>query len=296
MKLGRLLAVALLVVGSACSDEPRTEATSGEPSPEVSAHDGAGGADTSDGDRAAGTKKDADRAAPGSRARGAGSTGASGTDSNETGAEDDSSSAYVPAQGTYSYEQSGFEEFCDAATCDRQDLPPTQTVRTSYAGGSDRNVIVVTEARASSNRVTRTTTKHTPEGAWITNVRVKFSYEGVTFDNSYQPDPPVEAVRYPLRSGDRWSGEWRDSTSGEYSIAVGDKEAVTVGDSTVQAFPLLTVTTFHGELDGKATVTVWIDPATAAPVKMEGRLRAKSVFGTYRTEFSAVLESAPRYR
>lgn len=213
----------------------------------------------------------------------------------EEGAEDDSSSAYYPASGTYVYTQSGYEEFCDTSGCDKADLPSTQDVKTTHKERSSDTVIVVTEARSSDSRLTRTTTAYSAERALITNVQVKFNYEGFQFDNSYQPDPPVESVRYPLRSGRSWSGTWNDSTSGDYSIDIGPARGVSVGGQVVQAYPLRTQTTFRGEFDGTADIQVWIDPATAAVVKMSGELRVESVFGSYHTEFTATLRSAPGY-
>lgn len=242
-----------------------------------------------------------DRNAPGAAkkdvppgtSKGDGTSG--GESGGEGGGEDDYSSAYYPAAGTYVYEQSGYEEFCDSSSCDKEDLPPSQDVKTTHKDRSGDSVTVVTEARSSDSRLTRTTTTHSPANALITNVQVKFNYEGFQFDNSYQPDPPVESIRYPLRSGMSWSGMWKDSTSGDYSIEVGAKRSVSVGGRTVQAYPLRTQTTFRGEFDGTADVTVWIDPATAAIVKMSGELQVKSVFGSYHTEFTATLQSAPGY-
>jgi hypothetical protein len=227
-----------------------------------------------------------------------GSKGASSTKSSATteGGEDDSSSAWYPQRGIYTYDQSGFEEFCDASSCEKQDLPPTQDVKASYKSRSSGEVVVVTEARASDSRFVRTTTRHTAQGAFVTDVYLKFDYEGVSFNNSYQPRPPVETLRLPLRAGMRWAGEWEDKTSGNYQIRVGEKEAVSVGGRSVQAFRLHTVTHFRGEFDGSAIVTVWIDPATLAPVKTMGNLDVKSFFGEYRSEFSATLSSAPGYR
>ena len=229
------------------------------------------------------------------RKKGPGVAAGGGSATEDGGGEDDGSSAFAPAPGTYVYDQSGFEEFCDATECERQDLPPTQEVATSHKDGSGEAVVVVTEADSSDSRYTKTTTRHTRRHALITNVQVRFNYEGFSFNNSYQPDPPVEAVRYPLREGSSWSGEWKDSTSGEYSIDVGASRSVTVGNATVQAYPVRTRTTFSGEFEGNADVITWIDPATAAVVKIEGELRVKSVFGRYASEFSATLRSAPGY-
>lgn len=293
MKLRLLASFLVVAVGlGACSSEPTDASDPGEPkagetfrTPDEIARRSAKDArakNVADGSR--GPKKSGDdRRADGGRG------------GDQEGAEDDSSSAYYPAAGTYVYAQSGYEEFCDTSSCNKKDLPPTQDVKTSHKQRSGDPVTVVTEAKSSDSRSTRTTTTHSPANALITDVRVKFNYQGFQFENSYQPDPPVESVRYPLRSGMSWSGMWKDSTSGDYSITVGARRSLAVGGGTVQAYPLRTQTTFRGEFDGSADVTVWIDPATAAIVKMSGELQVKSVFGSYHTEFTATLQSAPGY-
>ncbi|MDQ3963954.1 MAG: hypothetical protein M3277_08615 [Actinomycetota bacterium] len=212
------------------------------------------------------------------------------------GGEDDGSSSWYPQQGVYTYAQSGWEEFCDATNCDKHDLPSTQEVKTTYKERSANVVVVVTEAEASDNRFVRTTTRHTPDGAFVTNVYIKFDYQNTSFNNSYEPEPPVEVLRLPLESGMNWSGEWSDRTSGDYEIEVGERSSVKVGGRMVQAFPLRSVTHFRGDFDGTSTVTVWIDPATAAIVKTKGGIDVDSFFGRYRSEFSATLRDGPSYR
>jgi hypothetical protein len=284
-------AVMVALVVSACSGEPSGVADATGPTPDASfktkdegttrsaGQGGQKGSKAEGNDRAEGTKRSA----------------SGGGDGGE-GSEDDNSSSYYPAAGIYAYAQSGYEEFCDASRCEREDLPPTQEVKTSYQQSAGASVTVVTEARGSDSRLTRTTTKHSRDQALITNVRVKFNYEGFEFDNSYQPDPPVEAIRFPLDNGMSWTGSWRDSTSGDYSIRVGPLEEVDVGGRAVQAFQVHTKTTFRGEFEGDADVRIWIDPATAATVKMSGELHLKSMFGSYNSEFSGTLRSGPGYR
>lgn len=219
----------------------------------------------------------------------------SGDGATAEGGEDDASSSWYPGKGVYTYGQTGWEEFCDATSCEKQDLPPTQEVKTFYDSLSSNEVVVVTEAEASRSRFVRTTTRHTPKGAFVTEVYLRFNYEGVSFNNSYQPEPPVEIVRLPLRAGMKWSGEWKDDTSGDYAIDVDPREAVSVGGRTVQAFPLHAVTHYRGEFDGSSTTTVWVDPATAAVVKTVGEISVESFFGKYRSNFRATLRSGPGY-
>lgn len=284
-----VIAAVFLLAGCA-SGEP---AGSAAPDAEESATDEPKERDRPDGESRTARRK----LRPGAEAGGSGPRGggASAEEGTEEGAEDDGSSAFAPGAGTYIYSQSGSEEFCDASSCERKELPPTQDVETTHERRSEDEVVVVTRADSSTSRSTTTTTRYTRAGGLITNVRVRFAYEGFRFDNSYQPDPPVESLRYPLRKGSRWTGSWDDSTSGRYTISVGGPTSVTVGSMTVQAYPVRTETTFEGEFDGSADVTTWIDPATAAIVKLEGEIDVKSVFGRYSSEFAATLRSGPGY-
>ena len=285
-------ALCVLVVLGACSAEQQASPDTSEVESESPAG-GATAANKDDTKRSPGARPG--RQGPDDKKKGPGVAAGGGSATEDGGGEDDGSSAFAPAAGTYIYAQSGFEEFCDATECERQDLPPTQEVATSHKDGSGEEVVVVTEAESSDSRYTKTTTRHTHRHALITNVQVRFNYEGFSFNNSYQPDPPVESVRYPLQEGSSWSGEWKNNTSGDYSIAVGASRSVMVGNATVQAYPVRTRTTFTGEFEGTADVITWIDPATAAVVKIEGELRVTSVFGRYASEFSATLRSAPGY-
>ena len=241
-------------------------------------------------------KNDRGRERGGSSVAGKGASKTQRDPTRETAGEDDASSTFYPAAGTYTYDQKGSEQFCDASSCEEQDLPPTQVVRTTHGSSRGGEVVVITNAKASNSRSVRTQTTHSREGAFITNVRIHFEYQGFTFNNSYQPSPPVEAVRLPLRKGAAWQGRWQDSTSGDYNVDVGAVSSVSVAGGTVQAFPLHTVTNFRGEFEGRADVTVWIDPATSAIVRTQGEIRVKSVFGSYFTRFDSTLRSAPGYR
>lgn len=290
-----LLAVLVLVFG-ACSDVQRPTADDDAAIEEKRETDeDSGQAKTDDKQQ---EKSRGDRSKRPRSQKAASSSESEGDDGSggEEAAEDDGSSRYAPSPGLYTYSQTGFEEFCDATSCEREDLPPRQKVQTYYEGTKGGSLIVVTEARSSQNRFTKTTALHSPQHAKITKVHVRINYEGFSFENTYRPDPPVESVRYPLRAGETWSGSWQDSTSGDYKVSVGQKQTVEAAGSTVQAFPVETTTTFRGEIQGRARVVVWIDPATAAVVKSEGSAELKSVFGRYNTTFATALREGPDYR
>ncbi len=239
----------------------------------------------------------ASKARPRDRAGRSGAVGRSGEDAYTEGpSEDDQSSALFTAAGDYVYRQTGYERFCDAATCEREELPDRQSVKVTVKRRTSDSAVVVAEAEASGNRMMRTTTRFTRRVASVTDVYARFSYQGFTFENSYRPDPPVESLRFPLSGGQSWAGRWRDSTSGTYNFKVTGREQIAVGGRAVQAFKIVYDMTFRGEFNGTSEGTVWVDPATRVAVATSGRLDLRSSFGRYTTEGRTQLTSGPRYR
>ena len=202
--------------------------------------------------------------------------------------------ALAPAAGSYVYSQSGFEEFC-AAGCDRQPLPKRQVIETTVPQRSAARATVVTEAKASNSRMARTTTRYTRAGAFVTQVYVRFSYAGYSFERTYRPQPEVESLRFPLTPGASWSGTWEGKVSGSYSMSVVGRETTTVSGRAVKTFKVETSTRFRGDFDGRAHATLWIDPRTKALVKTAGNLNVESAYGRYATGFATTLSSGPGY-
>ena len=202
--------------------------------------------------------------------------------------------ALFPASGTYVYSQGGYEEFC-AGTCDRQELPPRQSVTSSLTGRGPSSAVVVTNMRASRGRLTRTTTRYSRASADITEVHIKFTYSGYEFNQTYRPKPPVPSLRFPMAKGDRWAAGWTGDVSGDYQASVVGKEAVKVGGRSVQAMRVETTTNFRGDFEGTANATIWVDPKTKAVVRTAGNLSVDSSFGSYSTGFVTTLSSGPGY-
>ncbi len=269
----------------ASESTPGAEAATSSPEPTDggTGKDGSDGGEDSGGDASAGGDDD-----------GAGDDD-DGDVFNDGGGEDDASSALHPAAGRYIYAQRGYESFCQAASCKRQDLPADQPVEVSVKGRTGSRAVVVSKAEASDNRMVRTTATFTRSKSLVTNVYARFAYEGFTFENTYQPEPPVEALRFPLERGAAWSGRWRDSTSGTYEVRVLGTELVSVGGASVNAFKLETVTEFSGEFEGSARSVVWLDPASKVVVKTTGKVELESAFGRYITEFENELRSGPGF-
>ena len=302
------LALVLSLALVSCSEPAEPTAPTDEaaaPTEKPSAKAGGGDKKKGDADEKKGTasgddskKKKGGGAGGGSSKGGGGADGAGGSDNpyTEGPGEDDGSSALFTAAGEYVYEQSGYERFCSTTSCERQDLPSRQSLKVTVKARSADSATVVTEAEASDNRLMRTTTRFTRAVAAVTDVYVRFTYEGFTFENSYQPQPPVESLRFPLSEGQKWAGRWRDSTSGTYRFGVAAREEIEVGGAAVQAFKIVYEMTFKGEFDGTSSGTVWVDPATKAVVNASGILDLRSAFGRYTTEGTTRLVSGPRYR
>ncbi len=296
-----LLMMLLLV---SCSEAPAPEAagspttdrgSASESSPEADESGDPAASDRADADDQAsdedGEEEAADAAAPGGDGGGDDDDGVF----NDGGSEDDHSSALHPAAGRYLYDQTGYESFCQAATCERQDLPREQPVEVRLKEKAGGRALVVSEVTPSDNRMVRTTATFTRARSLVTNVYARFDYEGFTFENTYQPEPPVEALRFPLEDGRSWSGRWRDSTSGTYEVRVFGTEPVSVGGASVNAVKLQTVTEFSGEFEGTGLSVIWLDPASRAVVKAKGKIELNSAFGRYITEFSNQLTSGPGF-
>lgn len=201
-----------------------------------------------------------------------------------------------PDAGTYTFAQSGYEEFCDSAgRCDREKLPSRQPVKLAYEDRSGSSATVVTEQRASDSRVARTWTSFTPSGAHITKVYVLMEYSGFRFERTYVPQPAVEAMRFPFTGGEGWSGKWQASTSGSYSVKVGGTTKIEVGGRGVTAYRIDTATEFRGDFQGKSSVTAYYDVDTKALIAAKGVLNVTSQFGRYSTAFDTKLLDGPGY-
>lgn len=222
--------------------------------------------------------------------------GSTGDSEGNGGAARAPSSLPYPASGNYIYAQSGTEAFCDpAGNCDREDLPATQKVASTYGSRSDDEAIVVQEARMSEGRIVRTTLHFTGAAAFVTDVYYRLQYQGFDLSEEYQPDPPVPSVRFPIAAGNEWSAKWSADTSGDYHARVTGVDQVTVGDRTVDAYRIETLSHFRGEYKGKGSVVIWFDAASKTIVRTNGALDLKASYGSYQTTFETRLKSAPGF-
>jgi hypothetical protein len=308
-----LLAIVLLAACAGSETEPRVlEVPSSSPSSKV-AHAGNGQDGSSDGGssknkrgRSNGDGTGGPDDASGAKDEGvAGSTGgAEGNGSDEDGADEGSSDgatsdgaselALFPAPGDYTYSQSGYREFCNG-TCDREDLPDRQVIRSSTRTRSAEGAVVVNEQSSDEGSV-RMVTRYEDRAASVLEVYTRLAYRGFEFERTYRPDPPVLQFDADLSVGRHWQGSWRGDVSGDYEAAVVARESVAAAGGTISTLKVFTVTNFRGEFRGRSDITAWLDPETLAVVKTKGLVDLDSDFGSYRTKFTTQLVSAPAYR
>src|SRR5687767_11451177 len=122
----------------------------------------------------------------GSADRAGGGGGKSGGGSSDSGGSGGSDAvAAYPAAGTYVFEQEGYEEFCQTTSCEREDLPREQSIKMALRDRSGSRAVIISEARSSGKRLTRTTFVFTSKAALITDVYTRFDYQNVSFEDSY---------------------------------------------------------------------------------------------------------------
>jgi hypothetical protein len=277
------------LAGDAASPSPGAS-RDGDPGGDKADRKGNDGKDGGSGSKGSGANDGSTGGGSGSQRDGGGGGGDDGSNAPES-----SGGRVYPASGKYTYAQQGWEEFCQAA-CQRDDLPPEQLLEVSLRDATDERAVVVAEARQSQSRTTRTTALFTRSSALITNLYSRVSYSGFAFEENIDPDPPIDSLFFPLEVGKSWSGRWKADTSGNYSVSVSDRAALSVNDKRVNAFVVRTTTQFHGEYEGNAQVTVWLDPVTRSVVKSTGDVQLQSDFGRYATHFDTTLQGGPGYR
>jgi hypothetical protein len=291
------VAAVLLLLGG-CSDPQGTEP--GEAAASAEPGDGATGAPGDDDGKPG--KNGGSGGGTGKPGGGDGESGDSGGDSGDSGGGGDDGSGGAggdslpyPAAGKYTYAQDGTEEFCQGPSCDKRQLPETQTVEVSYAERSGDTATVITKTVSSEGQTLTTTTRYTPEGAYITKVVIDFSYGSFDFSQTYEPQPPVEAFQFPLKAGRRWSGKWSARTSGDYKMRVVAVEDFEIDDKPTKVYKISSVTNFKGDFSGRAQTTLWLDWKTKSLIKTDGKIAVASGFGEYTSSFNTLIQFGPGY-
>jgi hypothetical protein len=201
-----------------------------------------------------------------------------------------------PDAGRYRFAQQGYEQFCRGAACDRSALPHIQSVTVSFDERSRSHAVARIRAEVSKRTTNETTSTFERSGVYITKLSTSFAGQGVSYTSDVRPRPPIEALRFPLRVGQRWSGSWQGEVSGRYEVSVARRETVVVGSRSIEAFKLNTRSRFTGEVEGRSTGSVWIDPHTLGIVRSKDFLHAENALGSYETRFEIKVRSGPGYR
>jgi hypothetical protein len=200
-----------------------------------------------------------------------------------------------PQAGTYTYKQSGYEDFCQGQACTRDNLPPTMTTSIRYRKRSKSGGTIVLSSKPSSHRTDRVTIVFDSKDAGVTQVVSQFSVPPLQSTSAFSPNPPMQVLRFPLQSGMQWSGSWSGNTSGKYTVHVLGTSHMTVGGRSVTAYRIARTLDLSGDVQGHDAVTQWFDPATGIVVKSIDNATFQNQYGSYRSKSTTELSSGGPY-
>lgn len=212
-------------------------------------------------------------------------------------AENGAPSLPLPAAGSYTYVQTGWEELCRAANCDRSRLPPSQTTKISFEDRSPTRAVFVSETRDSGSRNQAITYDVGSERASITRLESTFAAGAFRFTAEIVPDPPVTAALFPLQVGDRWSGRWEDrggSVDGSYDFEVVERDSMKIDGHAENVVVVDTTMRLSGDYRGVNEMRLWVVPEIFTIVASKGFTEIESSYGTYRSRFTTSYDSGPR--
>ncbi|HEU4480684.1 MAG TPA: hypothetical protein VFS18_02265 [Actinomycetota bacterium] len=244
----------------------------------------------------------------GSETRGARAQGGSGDNDRSSSGEppavgdgtteaDGEVSLPLPAAGRYSYVQTGWEELCQAAGCDRSDLPPNQAMEISFRHRGAERAEYISETRNTGSRTQKLTYEVRPNKAFITGLASSFSAGGFRYTTEIVPDPAVVAAIFPLEVGRSWSGSWEDrndDVDGTYRFEVAARDRFRVGGREENVVVIDVRLDLTGELEGFNEMRLWIVPRDLTVAATKGSVDVDSQYGTYRSRFTTSYRSGPR--
>jgi hypothetical protein len=202
----------------------------------------------------------------------------------------------TPAEGTYSYAQTGWEEICQATRCDRSDLPPTQSIEISVTARSPERVRFTSRSDGAGSRSQTIHYLATQDLISVTELENRFTASGFTISSVIVPDPPIKVASLPWTVGDRWAGTWtdrNDQADGTYRFEVTGTERMPIDGTEETVFIVDTFMELSGEYEGTNEMRLWVtQDFTIASSK--GTTKIKSRYGTYRSRFTTFYRSGPR--
>jgi hypothetical protein len=271
-------------VGSASS--PADDERAGDPRPKQERKDEEPGKGEKGGSRASTAGGTRDRSSSGGSERG----------KREGSSPRGSSALSLPQAGSYSYVQTGWEELCQAARCDRSDLPPNQTVDIAYRTRSAERGIFTSETRNAGSRTQTLTYDVRDDRAFITALESTFSTGSFRFRSEIVPQPPVVAAVFPLRVGKSWSGRWEDrngNVDGSYRFEVVGRDRASVDGRTEDVVAIDVKPDLSGDFEGVNEMRMWIVPRDLTIAATKGFVDIDSQYGTYRSRFTTSYRSGP---
>ena len=198
----------------------------------------------------------------------------------------------MPAEGVYSYRGTGEESFNSVG----RNFPTEVTSRSITHLDRDtwKEHHIFSEERASWTKITAG-----PEGRFVSHQRNLIAIGPIYKRDTTVPiQPPLHAVRYPPRVGERWSGEFEGRTrpegedyTGTYTVRMVGDEIWRVGDESVRVLGYETEVEFVGELSGHVTVKYWFSPFLGMTVHEDYRIDANASGLRYKAHWNVKLTS-----
>jgi hypothetical protein len=226
---------------------------------------------------------------------GSGSEG-DGGDAAKKSERSDRPSLPIPAAGSYSFVQGGWEELCQTSNCDRSDLPPSQTVDISYDKKTATRAVFLSRTEGSGSRSQTITYDVRSDEASITKLESTFSSGAFSFTAEIVPAPAVRAAEFPLTVGDSWSGRWEDRSDnidGTYRFDVVRRDRMSIDGKPEEVAVVDTRMVLSGDYSGTNEMRLWIVPDEFTILASKGSTEIESQYGTYRSRFTTSYRSGP---
>lgn len=201
----------------------------------------------------------------------------------------------VARGGSYLFAQTGWEEFCSDAACDRNDLPSRQRVDVARVARNGDRSVYTTETGGSS-RTQTTRYAQTDARLVVERLSSRLEYQGFAYETEIDPDRPIVALKLPVRVGARWSGRWTNRSpgpDGSYSVEIIDKQPSSARGRKEMIYVVRLGFELTGDLEGTIDMKVWISDRDLMALSSKGDVDLESSYGTYRSSFTTAYQSGP---
>jgi hypothetical protein len=172
----------------------------------------------------------------------------------------------MPAAGKYRFHEEGTRRA--GSTGQNQPFAVDGTLTVTHKNAD------VTLSFSSSQGEDEMRLRHETTRVLLTYVRLKQAV--ATFEGTF--DPPQVVLRWPLRSGDTWTNEWKaGNTSGTTKITITREETIRAFGRDWNTYVIANHTDARGDAQGTTESTSWYAPELGLDIK-----RVSDFKGTYK--------------